>query len=242
MTDTRTASPPDSVHASGLGLRERGKLEKRRRIKAAARATFIEKGYDAATTREIAVRADVAIGTLFVYAKDKRDLLLMIVNDDLEALTERALGSIEASAPLLDQVTQFFRTRYEFWASEPRLARPAVHETFSFLPDGAEGDGESARFYARRARTVAALTRMIADKQTQGEISSDDAPELIASLLMTIYVTEVRRWLAATVPELDAGVARLRDVLRLAMKGIYPQGTGVLAPVKAQKIPAPRKT
>lgn len=222
MTREKTTPPPEPAHTAGLGLRERGKLDKRRRIKAAARATFLEKGYEAATTREIAIRADVAIGTLFVYAKDKRDLLLMIVNDDLEDVTERALSALQMKAPLLDQVTEFFRIRYEFWASEPRLSRPAIQETFGFLSDADHGDGEADRFYARRARTVAALTQMVTNKQSEGEVTSDEAPGLIASLLMTIYVTEVRRWLASPVPDFNAGVARLRDVLRLAMKGIYP--------------------
>jgi len=29
------------------------------------------------------------VGTVFVYARDKRDLLMTIVNDDLEAVTRR---------------------------------------------------------------------------------------------------------------------------------------------------------
>ena len=82
-----TEAESDTAPAK-LGLRERGKLEKRRRIRQAARDVFLEKGYDDATTREIAERADVAIGTLFVYAKDKRDLLMMIINDDLDQLNQ----------------------------------------------------------------------------------------------------------------------------------------------------------
>ena len=65
------------------GLRERQKTERRRRIEAAARAVFREKGYEAATTREIAARAEVSIGTLFAYAADKRDLLAMVYRDEL---------------------------------------------------------------------------------------------------------------------------------------------------------------
>jgi len=57
-----------------IGVRERNKAERRRRIKEAALAAFTEKGYDRATTREIAKLAGVAQGTLFLYARDKRDL------------------------------------------------------------------------------------------------------------------------------------------------------------------------
>ena len=222
MATRKTPAASNTVPERTLGLRERNKLDKRQRIKAAARATFVEKGYDAATTREIAMRADVAIGTLFVYAKDKRDLLLLIVNDELEEATERASGAFKKKTSLVDQVTAFFKIRYEIWANEPALSRPAVRETHAYLVGEEADEGEIARFYARRTRTLDVLTQMIADKQALGEIVPDEKPEAIASLMMTIYMTEVRRWLASPKPQVESGIARLRDVLRLAMRGVYP--------------------
>jgi len=204
-----------------LGLRERGKLEKRRRIKQAARAVFLEKGYDAATTREIAQAADVAIGTLFVYAKDKRDLLMMIVNDDLDAVNAE-LAEARWEGPLIDQLTAFFARRYAYWASEPRIARPAVQETFDFLSLSSGQGPETARFYARRSTISELLTGLIAAKQRAGCIGSDHAAEDIASLFMTIYLTEVRRWLNQDDPQVDQGMARLRKLMALALRGVQP--------------------
>src|ERR1700719_3245717 len=83
------------------GLRERNKLDKFRRIKEAASELFIRKGYDDTTTREIAVRAGVGLGTIFVYAENKRDLLFLIVNDELENVTLEAEASIDPAASLL---------------------------------------------------------------------------------------------------------------------------------------------
>ena len=68
-----------------ISVRERNRRDKLQRITAAARALFVEKGFDETTTREIARRADVALGTLFLYATDKRDLLFLICTDELEA-------------------------------------------------------------------------------------------------------------------------------------------------------------
>ena len=64
-----------------LGLRERNKLDKLRRIKKAARELFIARGFDDTTTREIAARAGVGMGTVFLYADNKRDLLFLTAND-----------------------------------------------------------------------------------------------------------------------------------------------------------------
>jgi hypothetical protein len=67
------------------GRRERNKEDKLRRIKQAARKLFVANGYDEASTRQFATRAGVALGTLFLYAANKRHLLFLAVNDELEA-------------------------------------------------------------------------------------------------------------------------------------------------------------
>ena len=66
-----------------LGLREQHKLEKRQRIRAAVRELFSRHGYETATLRQIAKHAHVALGTLFNYAQDKRDLVFLIFNEEL---------------------------------------------------------------------------------------------------------------------------------------------------------------
>ena len=106
MLKVTNETPEDAV--SGLRPRERNKLDKLRRIKAAARELFLEQGYDNATTREIARRADVGLGTLFSYASDKRDLLFLIYNDMQEALTRTAFSGSRSSRTFLGQVMASF--------------------------------------------------------------------------------------------------------------------------------------
>lgn len=216
----------DEIAPAQLGLRERSKLDKRRRIKAAARAVFISKGYDAATTREIAAQADIGIGTLFNYAKEKRELLMMIINDDLDEINASSAAATDAGLPLIDQLTTFFTARYAYWASEPALARPAVQETFDFLGIKGEQGPETARFYARRPKIEKLLADIIGRQQDAGTIADDVESSLIASLFMTIYLTEVRRWLNQADPQVDAGIARLRELLALAIRGIQAPAAG----------------
>ncbi|MEC7491046.1 MAG: TetR/AcrR family transcriptional regulator [Pseudomonadota bacterium] len=54
------------------------KGDKLRRIKNSACDLFLERNYDQATTREIALRAGVAPGTLFTHLFDKCDVLSLI--------------------------------------------------------------------------------------------------------------------------------------------------------------------
>jgi AcrR family transcriptional regulator len=208
------AEPP------AIGLRERGKQEKLRRIKEAAREVFKSKGYNLATTREIAARAEVAYGTLFAYARDKRELLMMLVNDDLDAVTGSAFEDVSRSAPLVDQLVEFFRPRLEYWTSEPEFSRYAVREMFEFATHGEDAGKETARFRARRLQVVAKLTELVTRKQEEGHIDPDENPEMIAWMFMAIYLSENRQWLEANRQDAASVIARLRHLLGLAIKGV----------------------
>ena len=65
---------------------------KKAKILDTAAAVFAEKGYQRATTREIAQRADVAEGTLYNYFGNKQGLLLGI----LQQITDETSDSITA--------------------------------------------------------------------------------------------------------------------------------------------------
>ena len=95
------ASASSGAHRQA-GLRERGKNAKQQRIKEAAKAVFSDvNNDDEATTREIARRAGVSIGTLFVYAKDKRDLLFLVFNDELYLVADAARRGLPEGRPTL---------------------------------------------------------------------------------------------------------------------------------------------
>ena len=68
------------VTTTPAGRRERNKQEKLDRITAAASELFAERGVDEVTTQEIADKADIGTGTLFLYAKTKGELLLLVQN------------------------------------------------------------------------------------------------------------------------------------------------------------------
>ena len=88
----------DATFAPTDGLRARNKLDKLRRIKDAAQRLFIAKGFDDTTMREIAVRAGVGLGTIFLYAKDKRDLLFLTINEPLQHITQQAEGAVDPAS------------------------------------------------------------------------------------------------------------------------------------------------
>ena len=73
-------SESNGVDAERLGRRAQNKAEKLRRITGAARDLFTQRTVFDVTTSEIAKRAGVAEGTLFLYAGSKGELLLLAQN------------------------------------------------------------------------------------------------------------------------------------------------------------------
>ena len=111
-----------------FGLRERNKLDKVRRIKDAASDLFVQKGFDDTTTRAIASRAGVGLGTVFVYAPTKRDLLFMIVNEDLQEVVQSAADMVKPIGSMLDNLLRVFRAHYRYFGQRPALSRLALRE------------------------------------------------------------------------------------------------------------------
>src|SRR5690606_36761778 len=107
MDDALHLTAPPGADDTEPVRRARNKAERRRRIEEAARAVFAEKGFDAATTREIAARAGVAIGTLFHSAPDKVALLMMLINDELVPRAEAGLAMLSPDRSLLPQLMAF---------------------------------------------------------------------------------------------------------------------------------------
>jgi TetR/AcrR family transcriptional regulator len=84
-----------------IGRRERNKQEKLDRITAAASELFAEYGVDEVTTQQIAEKADIGTGTLFLYAKNKGELLLLVQNSTYaEALAEGKAAAEEVPGVL----------------------------------------------------------------------------------------------------------------------------------------------
>jgi AcrR family transcriptional regulator len=104
------------------GRRERAKRDKQARIMAAARDLFSERGVTAVTTQEIADRADVAIGTLYLYAATKAELLIMVQNQKFAdaiadgiaaAATRSGTGVVDGVMALVHPVVTCVRDRVE---------------------------------------------------------------------------------------------------------------------------------
>ncbi len=200
-----------------LGLREQNKLEKLSRIKAAARELFTELGYDAATTRDIAKRARVGLGTLFNYADDKRDLIFLIYVDHLNDIQHRAQQAISPRKSLLEQLVSFFSFLYEDFAGNPTLSRILLRELTFYRHGKLSGE-----FNDNRLRVIDTVRQLVVEAQKKGRIHSRENPATIALGLFYVYAGAVRLWISEDDPDLKEGLATLRKHFRIYINGLNP--------------------
>jgi AcrR family transcriptional regulator len=198
-----------------VGARERKKLATRERIRAAASDLFAKRGYAAATMRPIAKRAHVGLGTLFNYAEDKRDLVFLIFNEELNATTDVALAAPRPRDALLEQLVAVFRVHYRWLAAQPALARILLQE-LTFYSSGKQ----AATFLATRKRLIDGVEQLIRDAQRRKSISSREDSAVIARLFFFTYSASLRWWIAASRPDPEKGVADLRRLLKLQFEGL----------------------
>ena len=197
-----------------LGPRARGKLDKRERIREAANELFLQRGYDATTTKEIAERAGVATGTLFLYARDKPDLLCLVMHDRLAESVDAAVASLPRDEPLLEQLMHLFGGLFRMYGEVPGLAAEFVKIVPS--ADGPNGIKVSALTFA----FLHHLMRLLTEAKGRGEVAADIDPLRAARNIFALYFAALMGWLSrleTLEAALDPG---LRGSLALQIRGL----------------------
>jgi AcrR family transcriptional regulator len=198
-----------------VSVREQKKLETRERIRAAAAELFTRRGYAAATMRQIAKRAHVGLGTLFNYAEDKRDLVFLIFNEELNAITDVALAAPRSDQRLVDQLLAVFRVHYRWLGSKPALARILLQE-LTFYSSGKQ----ASTFLGIRKRLIDGIEQLVHEAQQRGRITTREKPDVIARHIFFVYSASLRWWIAAPKPDPEKGIADLRRLLKLQFEGL----------------------
>jgi TetR/AcrR family transcriptional regulator len=202
-------------------LREQKKADKLQRIRSAAAGLFTELGYESATMRTIASRARVGVGTLFLYARDKRDLVFLIFNEKLDDILERAFSSANPGMPFLEQLVCVFSTFYAEFSKNAPLSRILLKE-LTFLSEGIH----SEHFQERRRTMMRKIEALVSAAQANGSIRSHENPAFIAHHIFFIFAGALRSWIAGEKLELAAGVAELRAHFKLHLVGLHPAPVG----------------
>lgn len=187
LVDMAVIAPFDA--ATLVGRRERNKQEKLRRLIAAAQRLFAAKGFEAATIQEIAAAADIAAGTLYLYAASKEDLLILVSRAALVGLFEQAFAA-RRDEPLLDRLVRFFDVLIDYHAADTALARALMKQLAVMRSPQGRRDARHITLTLHDR-----LRDFVVEAQRAGELRSEAPIEVLVGNLYAIYRMQLQSWL-----------------------------------------------
>lgn len=146
-------------------------------IVAAARAVFVDKGFERASVAEIAARVGVVEGLVYSYFPSKRELL----NEVLRGMYQPLIQDVEAGFSRLQGLRS--RLRFLIWrhlrvyAEEPGLSRLALHEVRT------APDYFTSVLHDLHVQYTAFLLRTLREAVRDGELPAGTDAELVRSLV-----------------------------------------------------------
>lgn len=114
-------SPPSAISGA---RREKIRADRVQAVLNVAREVFHQKGFDDATTHEIAVCAGIAKGTLFKYFPTKDALLFAVVNAELAKQHRLAGQRARSETGLLSRLLSFYGRMLEYHIRNAKVSRP----------------------------------------------------------------------------------------------------------------------
>lgn len=197
-------------------LRERNKEEKLARIERAARKLFSQHGYEKTTTREIAERAGIGAGTLFVYFPEKRDLLFHLFSTDVRGVKKAAFDDLPDGA-LVDRAMLVFERFFDYYGRDPGLSRVFVKEM------GVISDRDRPAHNSLAMELMTALAGLVSEAQGAGEVDRSILPLAAAYQMFATYLVALMGWLGGAIPVRENQLAMLRGGLELLYRGLAPR-------------------
>lgn len=203
-------------------LRQKNKREKLERLTRAARELFSEQGFQDTTIRQIAARAGIGVGTVFLYVKDKEGLLQLLFAEAVLGIQDNAFATLPAPSKtvgLVDQILHIFERFYRYYGKDRTLSRLFIKELM-FVQEERSQDRRQLTF-----QFLGRLAEQVQKAQAQGELSGDAPPLLVAANFFASYFMVLLAFLDASQDismDVNQAVATLRAALELQVAGLRP--------------------
>jgi len=149
--------------------------DKRQRILEGALRAFAEKGFYNTKVSEIANEADVADGTIYLYFKNKDDLLISLFEDRMEWIIDRLQKElVEVEGGVVEKVRRFVELHFQLAIENPDLAEFITVELRQSAKFIKEYDNPKFGDY------LGLLNSLIEEGQAEGHFGSDLEARLVS--------------------------------------------------------------
>jgi AcrR family transcriptional regulator len=189
-------------------------------VQAAALRVISRKGLTGATMQEIADEAGVAKGTLYLYFRDREDLLERTADHAFSQLEARLGETLPAIPEIAGKLVALLRSEIDFFDEHREFFR--IYIALKHPPDAVHQSARRHRMcHPRYARHLARLEAMLADAMARGQVRDCDPARLALFVSESAVALMLRRLTEDDPPDAERDVAWMADILLhgLAAKG-----------------------
>ena len=208
-----TDAPHESVPLKGRAL---AKQQTREKVVAAARAMFMERGFDGATIRDIAKAAGMSTGAVFASFTDKNELFFEIMGEDTAQLKAAMEEASDDAETLHDALMAAITANFRFNADRLPLVQGMMAASWVDNPDF------QAQRAAMAAPVFALMHEIIAQGVRRGEIAKDVAPQLVFDTIWPLVLSKYRRTVQTPGVAVDELLSDLSRQIALVLRGARP--------------------
>lgn len=168
------------------GVRGVQKAATRAKIVEAARDLFAERGYHAATVRDIAARAGVSPGSLFTSFTGKAQLLQEIVNARLQGLLDHAQAGLDRGDRAEVVLAAMGALAYSYEARELRLLAESIGASWTW---DAEVENANREALSPLVNMIAAILEAGVSRE---ELAAETDISLLTHTIFSCYLQNFR--------------------------------------------------
>lgn len=193
------------------------KKETQKLILESALALFKELGFEKTSTRAIARKAGVGIGTVFSHFPDKSSLLIAVLLDDLNDIQNEALGALPETMPVCDKFLHISGYFYRYYAKRPELSRTLLKELWFVSGDWGQ------KLISQAHEFVFVLQQLLEHAKQKGEIQSQVDTLLCARAFFSHYLNVLYEGMSESEVNPEKMLNLLKELLIQLMKGVGTQ-------------------
>ena len=181
------AETVENVAPPRMNRRQAAKVRTRLKVLDAARTLFAERGYDAATIRDIAKGAGMSTGAVFANFQDKAELFETVFAEEMEGLlNDMRAGDAGADARVTDRLTAALTAGYHRSLGHLPLMQAMVARSW-FQPEDAD---LRSRAFVRPL--VEAVAEILQAGVREGELRQDVDLPMLARLIWDVFINNFR--------------------------------------------------
>ena len=203
-----------NMGAGKIGLQEKKKLKRKKRMLASATKLFQDRGYADTTINDIAHKADVGVGTIYNYFSSKNEILLNIVADifiekkpDEIVYEDNPVKSIFSYLnSYLDELSIFDKEIWRDWFAALFQERNLFERAFEL-----------------DMKVVGELAGICEKMQAKNMITQEVPALDIAKLLYSPFISLMMSYIMLVEMDMDSAKREFESQVELIFRGLRPE-------------------